>query len=85
MSSPTVYEAAPVSVALAANKQLTGRDLAADEFDFTLSDAEGTVVSQASNSAEGGVAFDPFAFDEPGVYEFTISELAGSAEGRHLR
>ena len=76
-----VYEAAPVSVALAANKQLTGRDLAADEFDFTLSDAEGTVVSQASNSAEGGVAFDPIAFDEPGVYEFTISELAGSAEG----
>ena len=76
-----VYEAAPVSVALAANKQLTGRDLAADEFDFTLSDAEGAVVSQASNSAEGGVAFDPIAFDEPGVYEFTISELAGSAEG----
>lgn len=76
-----VYEAAPVSVALAANKQLTGRDLAADEFDFTLSDAEGAVVSQASNSAEGGVAFDPIAFDEPGVYEFTIGELAGSAEG----
>lgn len=76
-----VYEAAPVSVALAANKRLTGRDLAADEFDFTLGDAEGAVVSQASNSAEGGVAFDPIAFDEPGVYEFTISELAGSAEG----
>lgn len=76
-----VYEAAPVSVALAANKQLTGRDLAADEFDFTLSDAEGAVVSQASNSAEGGVAFDPIAFDEPGVYEFTIGELAGNAEG----
>lgn len=76
-----VYEAAPVSVALAANKQLTGRDLAADEFDFTLSDAEGAVMSQASNSAEGGVAFDPIVFDEPGVYEFTISELAGNAEG----
>lgn len=76
-----VYEAAPVSVALVANKRLTGRDLVADEFDFTLSDAEGAVVSQASNSAEGGVAFDPIAFDEPGVYEFTISELAGSAEG----
>lgn len=75
------YEAAPVSVVLVANKQLTGRDLAADEFDFTLSDAEGAVVSQASNSAEGGVAFDPITFDEPGVYEFTISELAGSAKG----
>lgn len=69
------YEAAPTSAALGASKVLEGRDLADGEFSFSLIDASGTVLEEASNDADGQIAFSPIAFDEAGTYRFTVEEV----------
>ena len=66
------YEATGVlggegNVAINATKTLTGRDAAADEFSFSVRDAQGNVVATATNQASGdgeaaGLAFSPIAY-----------------------
>lgn len=55
------------SVAIDATKTLTGRAAAADEFSFSVRDAQGNVVATASNRASGDgeaaeLAFSPIAY-----------------------
>lgn len=70
------------------DKELTGRDLKADEFQFTMALKEGdsTAVSPlaitTTNDADGSVIFDKegetgFVFSKAGEYTFTISETKG--------
>ena len=71
------YKALGTSTQLQAKKVLVGRDLAAGEFDFQLTDAAGTTYT-AQNAADGTITFPYVSFDEPGTYTFTASEVAGS-------
>ena len=78
-----VYRAAPASVKITAIKTLTGRDLKDGEFTFTLT-GEGDAADMsrtAKNDARGNVSFDELAFETPGTYTFTISEVKGTEEG----
>lgn len=77
---PEKPEVTPVSVSLAAQKVLTGRDLAGDEFSFELKDGA-TVVATASNDADGNVLFPAISYAAPGEHDYTISEVAGNEAG----
>lgn len=83
------------TLALEVEKTLTGRDMAADEFSFTLAadennDASGytmpaktTVSAPAANAGMAAkAAFDAITFTKTGTYAFTISEsIPDGAEG----
>ncbi len=76
------YEADPATVALVADKTLTGRDLVAGEFSFRVSDpGSGELVTTGVNDGEGLVYFEEFELTEPGSYDFEISEVAGTEPG----
>lgn len=75
------YEAAPTSVLLGGSKVLDGRDLAEGEFEFQLTDKDGKVLQTVTNAADGGFCFDTITYDQAGTYEYTVSEVAGDAEG----
>ncbi len=75
------YEAAPDSVIIQAEKNLTGRDLANGEFAFELVDADGKVIQKVTNNANGQVFFEEIQFGTVGEYVFTIREVASDEEG----
>lgn len=80
LSITNTYSVSPVRVygkeSLSGHKTLTGRALRADEFSFQLKDAQGKVVSTATNDADGNFAFDDLVFDAAGTYSYTVSEDA---------
>ncbi|MGT2563676.1 Cna B-type domain-containing protein [Streptococcus viridans] len=61
-----------------ANKKLTGRELKAEEFEFTLTDQDGKVKETVKNDKDGNIAFSELKFDKAGTYTFKIAEKAGS-------
>ena len=63
------------SVDLKAKKALSGRELAADEFEFKLKGNEDGVEQSKKNTANGEISFDPIGYDQAGVYTYTISEV----------
>lgn len=75
------YETTDASVVLKANKTLEGRELVADAFTFVVRDEQGAVVAQATNGADGAIVFPAIAFNEAGVYEYTVSEVLGREDG----
>lgn len=75
------YTASPTSVILGGTKVLDGRTLADGEFNFELRDTDGNVLQTVANNAKGGIVFDKITYDAEGTYEYTISEVAGDAEG----
>ena len=68
-------------VKIKANKKLTGRELKAEEFEFTLTDQDGKVKETVKNDKNGNVAFSELEFDKAGTYTFKIAEKAGSDTG----
>lgn len=68
-------------VKIKANKKLTGRELKAEEFEFTLTDQDGKVKETVKNDKDGNVAFSELEFDKAGTYTFKIAEKAGSDTG----
>ncbi|MBQ9828652.1 MAG: hypothetical protein IJM62_08205, partial [Lachnospiraceae bacterium] len=74
------YKAASVTVDLSGSKKLTGRDLAAGEFSFTL-EIDGAAAETVTNAADGSITFSTLTFKEAGEHEFKIYEVKGSAEG----
>lgn len=70
------YTAQPTSVSLGTGKLIEGRTLAAGEFTFKLTDADGNEVSTATNEENGAVTFDTITYDTPGDYTYTITEVA---------
>lgn len=79
-----LYEAEG-EVVLRASKQLEGRELAADQFEFTLyADDQSTVLGTAKNDAAGNVVFDAIAYDESDMgntYTYYIRETSAQADG----
>ena len=61
-----------------ANKKLTGRELKAEEFEFTLTDQDGKVKETVKNDKDGNIAFSELEFDKAGTYTFKVAEKAGS-------
>ena len=69
-----VYEPAGATVVIGATKTLAGKELSQGQFTFRLVGADGTVV-EATNDANGNVAFPKLSFDKEGTYEFTMTEV----------
>lgn len=81
----TLAAPAPVTVDgaadLAGTKTLNGRDLAAGEFSFTISAADGSVTdtplpaeTTVSNNADGSFHFGDIAFAKTGTYLYDVAE-----------
>ena len=76
------YEAAESDgVTITAKKVLTGAKLMAGEFRFQLTDADGTVVREATNDADGSITFDPITYTKPGIYTYNLKEVPGTNTG----
>ncbi len=69
------YATTPVTDAtLQVTKSLSGADLSAGLFTFELRNADGTLVSEASNDVDGRVTFSGLSYESAGTYTYTISE-----------
>lgn len=75
------YQPGNVMVELAARKNLTGRGLKADEFEFELVDKDGKVVDSARNDKDGDIRFKPLTYgrdnngiDDCGEHRYVIRE-----------
>ena len=75
------YAVKPTSASLEVTKKLTGRELKADEFEFTLTDQDGNVKETVKNDKDGNVKFSVLEFDKAGTYTYKIAEKAGIATG----
>lgn len=72
----------PVDVSLKATKILnSGKDaLEAGEFTFQLKNADGKVLEEVSNAADGSVTFSKITYSVEGTHHYTISEKVGSGD-----
>lgn len=75
------YQPGNVMVELAARKNLTGRGLKADEFEFELVDDKGKVIDSARNDKDGDIRFKPLTYgrdnngiDDCGEHRYVIRE-----------
>ena len=75
------YGASKTPATLAVKKILTGRELKADEFEFTLTDQDGNVKETVKNDKDGNVKFSALSFDKVGTFTYKIAEKAGTATG----
>ncbi|MGK8363640.1 Cna B-type domain-containing protein [Streptococcus oralis] len=75
------YGASKTPAPLAVKKTLTGRELKADEFEFTLTDQDGNVKETVKNDKDGNVKFSALSFDKAGTFTYKIAEKAGTATG----
>ena len=75
------YGASKTPATLAVKKTLTGRELKADEFEFTLTDQDGNVKETVKNDKDGNVKFSALSFDKVGTFTYKIAEKAGTATG----
>jgi pilin isopeptide linkage protein len=71
----------PTDGAVTIHKELTGRDLNAEEFRFVMTDKDGQTVAESKNAGDGTVRFSGIAFDAPGTYSYQIKEIAGDLGG----
>ena len=67
--------AASGTVTLEATKVAKGFDLKADQFTFQLKDADGELIEEAQNDANGKVAFSELSYTSAGAYTYTINEV----------
>ncbi len=67
------------SFAFNATKVLTGRIMAAGEFQFQVKDSKGEVVATGINEANGSIQFSPLVVFTPGRHVYTVSEVKGGA------
>lgn len=69
-------KASSVTDQVTVTKQLTGRDMAADEFAFELLEGD-KVVATGTNGADGSVALSSITYTEPGTHSYTLREAYG--------
>ena len=81
------YEPSPARATFKATKELVGKELANEQFEFELSEG-GNVIATSSNGKEvegvevatNEVAFK-LSYTEPGEHEYVLTEKAGSVAG----
>lgn len=83
------YSVTPVETSvtdqITANKVLTGRELAADEFSFELVEGEGKdakVVATGKNAADGKITMSPVKYDKAGAHTYTLREVKGGTTSK---
>ena len=72
------------SIVLSGTKTLTGRTLAADEFEFQLADENGNVLQTVKNAADGKITFSPIEYTQADIgktFTYTVSEVKGDKTG----
>ena len=74
------YAAKGTTVIIGATKTLEGRTLAAGEFTFKLTGADGRTY-EAKNAADGRIEFPAIDFDKVGTYDFTLVEMNDGQTG----
>ena len=74
-------EPVPATLDIVAKKNLTGRALENEEFTFNLYDSEDNLVGTAKNTQDGTITFTGVEFKSAGTYNYSISEVKGSAKG----
>ena len=74
------YKAKGTTVIIGATKTLEGRTLAAGEFTFKLTGADGRTY-EAKNAADGRIEFPAIDFDRVGTYDFTLVEMNDGQTG----
>ena len=74
------YAAKGTTVIIGATKTLEGRTLAAGEFTFKLTGADGRTY-EAKNAADGRIGFPAIDFDKVGTYDFTLVEMNDGQAG----
>lgn len=67
-----------VKTKITAKKELTGRELRAGEFHFTLTSASGKVLDTVTNNANGEIKFQDLTFYKAGTYTYYVAEVAES-------
>ncbi|MBQ7836747.1 MAG: hypothetical protein IJ389_05780 [Clostridia bacterium] len=81
------YVPTPVEVTLEGTKNLTGRDLEADEFTFELYEANenfaelGGAIDTKTNGANGKFTFDALTYTAKGTYRYLVKEVKGTLGG----
>lgn len=79
-----VYDPADATVTLGAGKTFAGADLKDAQFTFQLTGADESTpmpegakdgVSTATNDENGSIVFGTIAYDKPGTYKYTVSEV----------
>lgn len=85
------YNVTPVETSvtdqITANKVLTGRELAADEFSFELVEGEGKdakVVATGTNDAKGNISMGAVKYDKPGKHTYTLREANGGTTSKGI-
>ena len=68
---------------IAANKVLTGRELAAGEFSFELVEGD-KVVATGTNAADGAITMGKVAYDKPGKHAYTLREIKGGTTSKGI-
>ena len=71
------HKTLPIQVILEGTKELTGRDMVAEEFSFEVRDSDGNVVATAKNAADGKLVFSKIELEEAGLYLYTVTEVKG--------
>ncbi len=83
------YKPNPVTLqgdtAIKGTKTLTGRDMKAGEFSFTITPAKDNSPmpkeATVKNAKDGSFSFEPITFDTVGEYTYTITEQKGTLGG----
>ena len=79
------YKPLATYIDLKGTKELTGFDLSAGQFTFTIvAETEGAPLpknTEVTNDASGNISFGTITYDEAGEYVYTISEINGGAKG----
>ena len=68
------YSSQKVSAQLSVTKELTGRALNDQEFEFELVGSDNNVRQMKKNAADGRVTFDAIDYTKVGTYHYTIKE-----------
>ncbi len=68
------------ALSLTATKVLNGATLTDGQFQFQVTDEKGEVVSTATNTADGAIAFSPinYTIDDLGQHVYTVSEVTSN-------
>ncbi|MBE6778232.1 MAG: VWA domain-containing protein [Ruminococcaceae bacterium] len=87
------YASVSNEVKITAHKTLVGRDLKAGEFTFQLKDANGHVLQEKTNDANGNIVFDALTYTQDDIYHaannhgttatvtYQVQEVKGQAGG----
>lgn len=85
-----VYDPADATVTLGAGKTFAGADLKDGQFTFQLAGEDESTpmpedakddVSTATNDENGSIVFGTIAYDKPGTYKYTVSEVNDEQDG----